>query len=395
MNVLLITSTFPQSPHDNQVPWLAMLVRQLKKKGIKPTVYAPSYHGLKSHSYYSIPVIRFRYAPVHFEILTHKEGAVFKLRQKPWLFIVSFFYLIFGAYGIMHLRHRFKFDIVHVHWPFPNGLFGIIAKKLFHAKLVLTFHGAEFSLLRRVPLGTTILRFILRNSDKVVANSLFTKKLIQAIGPVKVSVIPFSSAVTIGKTQNIESSEISQNVYRILFVGRFIERKGIPFLIDAIDILHKKNTPVFCDIVGNGPLDNQIEEQIMRLNLDNYIKIHKGIDEANLSQFYRRCDVFVLPSIVDKWYDTEGLGVVLIEAMNFGKPVVASRVGGIPDVVKHNINGLLVVEKNSQSLANALEALYQKPKLRKQLGIQGQKYVNKHYNWKTILDKTIKLYKTT
>lgn len=392
-NVLLITSTFPGGPHDNQVPWLALLLRQLKKKGINFTVYAPSYRGLGSHNYYSIPVIRFRYAPVPFEILTHGEGAVFKLRQKPWLFVVSFFYLIFGIIGIIRMYSRSKFDIVHVHWPFPNGIFGIIAKKLFHAKLVLTFHGAEFSLLRRLPLGAKILKFILRNSDKVIANSSFTKKMIQSIEPVEVSVIPFSSAVAVGKIQNTRTHP-PKNKYKVLFIGRLIERKGISFLIDAADILRKKNIPVFLDIVGNGPLDSQIKRHIGRLKLNNFVKLHQGVSETSLSQFYENCDVFVLPAIIDKWGDTEGLGVVLIEAMSFGKPVVASNVGGIPGIVKHNENGLLVEEKNPQVLANALQTFFDQPTLRKKFGEKGLVYVEKYYNWKNIINNTITLYRT-
>ena len=100
----------------------------------------------------------------------------------------------------------------------------------------------------------------------------------------------------------------------------------------------------------------------------------------------------MLPSIVDRWNDTETLGVVLIEAMTFGKPVVASRVGGIPDVVKHNKNGILVAEKDPQALADAIEKLIQEPELRRRLGRNGLQFVKNHYNWKSIIDKTRHLY---
>ncbi|MDP2638339.1 MAG: glycosyltransferase family 4 protein [Candidatus Levybacteria bacterium] len=393
MNVLLITSTFPHGPHDNQVPWLSLLLRQLKEKGVNPVVYAPSYRGSVSHTYHSIPVVRFRYAPKFLEILTHGEGAVFKLRQKPWLFIVSFLYLFFGIIEIMRMHRKYKFDVVHVHWPFPQGLFGIIAKKLFHAKLVLTFHGAEFSLMRRLPFGTAILKTILRNSDKVVANSSFTKKLIQEIEPIDVSIIPFSSAVIVDKIKEKEK-HFSDKKYKILFIGRLIERKGVSFLVDAVKILRRKNIPVLLDIVGNGPLHGAIKDHVDRLGLNDYIKLHQGVNEENLSKFYKNCDVFVLPAIIDKWGDTEGLGVVLIEAMSFGKPVVASNVGGISNVVKNNENGFLVEEKNPQALAGALQTLFDQPTLSRKFGVNGLSYVKKCYNWKNIIDKTIALYRT-
>lgn len=394
MNALIITSTFPRNIHDNQVPWLAKLIRQLKKKGVNPTIYAPAYQGLTSHKYFSIPVIRFRYAPAFFEILTHEEGALFKLRQKPWLTIVALFYLFFGMIGIIRLRQNVKLDIVHVHWPFPNGLFGIIAKKLFHAKLIVTFHGAEFSLLRRVPFGKTILRLILKNSDTIVANSSFTKKMIQAVDKVEVSIVPFSSAVSVGREQK-EIIDESKKTLKVLFVGRFIERKGIPYLIEAVRLLRRKNIPITLDIVGKGPLTKEIKKQIKHFNLVGVVRVHENVSETSLPNFYKRCDVFVLPSIVDKWNDTEGLGVVLIEAMSFGKPIVASRVGGIPDVVKHNVTGFLVEEKNPEALVGALKTLYLRPMLRKQFGNRGLSYVKKYYDWNSILDKTMELYRQT
>lgn len=393
MNVLIITSTFPRSTGDTQVPWLAKLARELKKRGVIPSIYAPSYQGLGSHMYHSIPVIRFRYAPAVFEILTHEEGAVFKLRDKPWLFIVAFLYLLFGIIAIIRMYPKHKFDVIHVHWPFPNGIFGIVAKKLFHAKLILTFHGAEFSLLRRVPSGRTILGFILKYADTVVANSSFTKRMIQQVLSKSVITIPFSSAVSVTKIEK-KTKQLPKGIFRVLFVGRFIERKGISFLIDAIHYLHGKDVPVMLDIVGNGPLAGQIRKQIRQYSASSFITVHERISEAKLPNLYQNCDVFVLPAIIDRWGDTEGLGVVLIEAMSFGKPVVASRVGGIPDIVKHNITGLLVEEKNPKALSDALQIIYQKPLFRKRLGAYGLEYVKKHYNWDLILDKTIQMYKS-
>src|SRR3989344_7132000 len=164
MRILFITSAFPRSIHDDQVPWLAEFVRKLKEKGVQPVVYAPSYKGLATHEFFGIPVIRFRYGPKELEILTHEEGAIFKLRQKPWLFILAFFYLLFGIIGIFRLSRHHSFDVIHVQWPFPNGIFGIVAKRLFRAKLTLTFHGAEFTLASRIPLGGFITKTIMKQA---------------------------------------------------------------------------------------------------------------------------------------------------------------------------------------------------------------------------------------
>lgn len=391
MHVLFITSTFPRSPADNQVPWLAELVLRLKKEGIQTTVYAPAYKGSPSHNYYGIPVIRFRYAPARFEILTHEEGAVFKLRQNPWLFLIAPLYLFWGVIGIIRLQRKISPTIIHVHWPFPNGLFGIVAKKLFHAKLILSFHGAEFTLIRRVPMGKTILQWILRTSDKTLANSSFTMGMIQAVLPLHVMIIPSASAISTPTRHPIPMSHKKQ--LKALFVGRFIERKGIPYLIQAIHTLRRKNIPVSLTIVGNGPLGGLIRKQTESLGLSKAISIRENVNANQLAQYYRESDVFILPSIVDRWHDTEGLGVVLIEAMNFGKPVVATNVGGIPSIIKNNVTGLLVQEKSTKFLADSLEQLYYDPALRNRLAMNGYQFVRRYFNWKTIIRDTLQLYR--
>ncbi|KKR86708.1 hypothetical protein A2875_02540 [Candidatus Gottesmanbacteria bacterium RIFCSPHIGHO2_01_FULL_46_14] len=390
MKVLFITSTFPRSDSDTQVPWLSHLILELCKRGIAPLVFAPSYKGLPSHTYRGIPVVRFRYAPAPLEILTHEEGAVFKLRQRPWLSVLSIFYLCAGLMGLIRLRKK-QFDIVHVQWPFPNGILGLFAKLVFGAKLILTFHGAEFTLIRKVPLGNSILRYILSKADQVIANSTFTRDLIHQILRIPVYIIPFASTVSVGQRATFKRI-LSKKTFNILFVGRLIERKGVQYLIWAFERLHKKNSNVRLDVVGNGPLLTQIKEQVDACGLHGVVRLYENIGEKELVRFYQKSDLFVLPSIVDRWKDTEGLGVVLIEAMSFGIPVIASNVGGIPSVVKHYENGLLVPQKDPVALANAIDELIRNPNLAKRLGENGVSFVRKNYNWESIVGKTIRLY---
>ncbi len=392
MRVLLITSTFPRFLGDNQVPWLAQLVLRLKERGMQIVVYVPGYKGLRDHIYDDVPVLRFRYAPKSAEILTHEEGAVSKLREKQWLYSVVLLYVFFGLYGLFRLRRRFRFDVIHVHWPFPNGLFGIAAKWLFGAKLILSFHAAEFTLLERIPFGAPLLKIILNYADAVVANSTFTKNMIEKIAPVHVQIIPFSSALS---TNGAKTLIHSHKPMRVLFVGRLIERKGVSYLLEAISLLKKKGVPVRVDIAGDGPLFGKLVRQSQRLNISGQVHMHGEVSPKKLTTLYQQTEVFILPAIVDQWGDTEGFGVVLVEAMSFGKPIIASHVGGIPTVVKHEKNGLLVPEKDPVRLGEAIERLMEDPKLFKILSINGLALVKRNYNWESIVDKTLSLYATT
>ncbi|HDN83241.1 MAG TPA: glycosyltransferase, partial [Candidatus Altiarchaeales archaeon] len=116
------------------------------------------------------------------------------------------------------------------------------------------------------------------------------------------------------------------------------------------------------------------------------------VSNEELRRCYQNCDVFVLPACIDSRGDTEGLGVVLLEAMSYKKPVIASNVGGIVDIVKDGETGLLVPEKNSQKLAEAIHTVLKNDELASRLGKQGYEFVSRNFNWARITDQLIEIY---
>jgi glycosyltransferase involved in cell wall biosynthesis len=111
-----------------------------------------------------------------------------------------------------------------------------------------------------------------------------------------------------------------------------------------------------------------------------------------LNKYYSACDCFVLPAVVDSEGNTEGLGVVLIEALSFRKPVVASALGGIVDVINHEKTGLLVPEKDSPALAAAITRVLTDEELARRLGEEGFRFVREYFNWDRIISRWIELY---
>ena len=111
-----------------------------------------------------------------------------------------------------------------------------------------------------------------------------------------------------------------------------------------------------------------------------------------LANEYKTANVFTLPAIVDSKGDTEGLGVVLIEAMELGLPIVASNVGGIPDVVIDGVSGILVPEKDPEALANAYKRLASNPELISQLLAGAQKRIAECFTWDGIIERQIAVY---
>ena len=407
MKVLVIGSVYPRFHEDAEVPWLRTSVAHLKKAGLGIQVLAPAYKGLKSHEIDGVKVNRFRYAPASLEILTHEEGAPSKMASKPWLQLLAIPYIISGFFRCISICRKFKPDVIHAHWPFPHAYIALGAAKLFRIPLVLNFHGAELLLIRKKKWVKPLLKFAIGQAQAVFANSSFTAGKIKALRNVDVEWSPYGTTLESGTAATGDTTTPAitphpvDGKFKILFVGRHIERKGICYLIEAAKHLPRDQFEI--RIVGVGDLTDKLKAQAAnateaRSNNGTAFEPAEIIFTGKLSpealaNEYRTANVFTLPAIVDSKGDTEGLGVVLIEAMELGLPVVASNVGGIPDVVVDGVSGILVPEKDPEALAGAYRRLAAEPELVKQLLAGAQKRIAECFSWDKIVERQIDSYK--
>lgn len=404
MKVLVIGSVYPRFHEDAEVPWLRASIAHLRKAGVEVQVLAPTYKGLKSHEIDGVKVNRFRYAPKDWEMLTHEEGAPSKMASKPWLQLLAIPYIISGFFRCLSLCRKWKPDVIHAHWPFPHAYIALGAAKLFRIPLVLNFHGAELLLIRKKKWVRPLLKFAIGQAQASFANSSFTAGKIKALRNVEVEWSPYGTTLgsdEIGtKDERCAGDERCavhpvNGKFKILFVGRHIERKGICYLIEAAKYLPADQFEI--RIVGVGDLTEELKKQAADLD-ERCAGMHCDIiftgklSPADLEAEYRNANVFTLPAIVDHKGDTEGLGVVLIEAMELNLPIVASNVGGIPDVVVDNVSGLLVPEKNPEALANAFKRLATDPALVQQLLAGSRKRIAECFTWDGIIERQIVVY---
>lgn len=409
MKVLVIGSVYPRFHEDAEVPWLRTSVAHLKQAGVDIQVLAPAYKGLKSHEIDGVKVNRFRYAPANWEFLTHEEGAPSKMANKPWLQLLAIPYIISGFFKCIGICRKFRPDVIHAHWPFPHAYIALGAAKLFRIPLVLNFHGAELLLIRKKKWVKPLLKFAIGQAQAVFANSSFTAGKIKALRNVDVEWSPYGTTLeSNGKVgEPAEPTQVPHPIngkFKILFVGRHIERKGIGYLIEAAKYLPRDKFEI--RIVGVGDLTDKLKAQAAEVasaaethgnhepSFEPAEIIFTGkLSPEELANEYKTANVFTLPAIVDSKGDTEGLGVVLIEAMELGLPVVASNVGGIPDVVVDGESGILVPEKDPQALADAFKRLEANPALVQQLLEGSRKRICDCFSWDGIIDRQIAAYK--
>jgi len=383
MRILHIVTAFPRFPNDIISPWLVEMLKRLRAAGHDVEVLAPAYRGGGNREFGGIPVHRFRYFPARWEDLTHDQATPDRLRRSLRYKIMPLFYVLGGVWAAWRLCRRRSYDIVHVHWPLPHALLGWAARRACGARMITSWYGVELRWVKSsLPWLRRFLVWALRASDQVVAISSATAREITNLVPVSVRVIPY----TIGFPEAApgSSSPRAGDTFVILFVGSLVERKGVRYLIDALPLLSTQLHAKLV-IIGDGAERSRLEAQVRERGLDHRVEVRGRVAEQELRRAYAGASVLVLPAIVDARGDTEGLGVVLLEAMSYGVPVIGSDLGGITDIVVDGETGLLVPPQDPAALAAALERLATDRGLARRLGEAGGSHVRRRFSWPAII----------
>lgn len=395
MKVLYLVTAYQRNEADVITPWMVETIRALAARGVEVEVLAPSYRGLGDQTVGGVRVHRFRYAPRAWETLTHDQTAPDRIRERPWFLGLVPGYVAAGSRAAARLARTGGFDAIHAFWPLPQGVLGLAAKRASGLPLVSTFFGVELTWMeKQLPFLAPALRRIVRGSDAVTAISTYTaERLRGAVPGVEPVVIPFGAAVESPPAVDAAAEPGEAGApFELLFVGRLVERKGVPLLLDAVASLPPGRRAVL-HVVGDGPDRAALEERASRLGLDGRVVFHGFVPHEEKRRRFASCDAFVLPAVVDAKGDTEGLGVVLLEAMTYGKPVIASAAGGIVDIVRDGRNGWLVPPGDAAALAGAIAACMDDPERARRFGAQGRADVAERFSWSAISAKLEEVYR--
>jgi glycosyltransferase involved in cell wall biosynthesis len=187
--------------------------------------------------------------------------------------------------------------------------------------------------------------------------------------------------------------ELPATEYVILFVGRLVEKKGCRDLVEAFSLLPadiRARTTVW--VVGDGDRREELEAYSRRCGIGEKARFWRTVSNHLLPDYYAAADLFVAPSIEAASGDTEGLGVVLLEAFAAKLCVIATRVGGMGEVVSDGVTGLLVHSRNPKLLATAIEKLLRDEPLRARLAATAFATVKQKYSWEKVAEEFADLY---
>jgi glycosyltransferase involved in cell wall biosynthesis len=384
LKVLFLASSYPRSQNDSASVFLRYLADALANRGVEVHVLAPADTTSATSTEGSVIVHRFQYFPARMQKLAYGSGIVPNLKRSPWLWVQVPFFLCSMLYSLIRLIRLERPDLIHAHWILPQGLIAILAKVFCGTSVVITGHGTDVFALRG-KLRSAVKRLVITKSDAWTTNTWATALGVgtNSSSP-KAHIIPMGVDIELfaGGNREILRRELPDAEFLVLFVGRLVEVKGCHKLLEAATLLPPSlaaHTTFW--IVGNGDQKTALENMAKHFGIENKVRFWGAISNQCLPDFYAAADLFVVPSTTGLSGDTEGQGVVLLEAFAGKACAVASRVGGVASIVDDKTTGLLVEPGDAAALAAAIVRLHGDPDLRARLVKNAFVHVKEKYPW--------------
>lgn len=347
-----------------------MLARQLRSKGLDVKVVTGKWNRktAKNEILNGIPVHRC-FIPWITINGVKKGGSFFSM--------FSFFFYLF--------KNRGKYDFIQCFQVLNEAFVALLIQRLLK-KVVIARNGSsgitcDSKMIENYIGGRFKKKFIIKNLKYLIgisrdsANGFIDKGLDRS----KVYYIPNGVDLPVLKKESYASNN------KIIYIGRLSYEKGVDILIDAMGIVSSKYPNVKVDIIGDGPEADKYKALIKRSGIGRNINLLG--EKHNLKSFYLNSDIFVLPS------RTEGMSNVLLEAMSYGLPCIATAVGGNKEIIVNGENGFLVKPEMQDGLAESVIELIKDQNLRERIGKNARQTIEEKYSIDMIADRYLEFYK--
>ena len=305
-----------------------------------------------------VRIIRFRYAPENFETLVNDGGIVSNLKAKPWKWLLLPLFFLSQLFGVWEINRKWKPNLIHAHWIIPQALsvtlLGLVSSKV--PPLYITSHGADLFALKSC-VFQRLKQFVVGRASGVSVVSSVMKLELEALGCnlEKVTVLPMGVDL---EERFIPNQHVERSRRGILFVGRLVEKKGLRYLIEAFPSVLETFHDASITVVGFGPDRINLVELADTLGIRNHVNFVGAVPQVDLAEYYQRAAVFVAPFVMANNGDQEGLGLVLVEALGCGCPVVVSDVPASRDVTREVEGVITIPMRDSPAIAEAIISIF-------------------------------------
>lgn len=349
--LLVLASTYPRWPGDPEPGFVHELSKRLADR-FRIVALVPHAPGAKPRETMDgVKVVRYRYAPAALETLVNDGGIVTNLRRAKWKLLLVPAFVLAQAWAALRIARRERIEAIHAHWLLPQGLIAALLQSLPGRRVpfVVTSHGADLYALRGKLLDA-LKRFVLARATSATVVSRAMLERLDAIGADARKVSVLSMGVDLAQSF-APNPLVPRSDRELLFVGRLVEKKGLRHLLDAMPAVLRAHADARLVVAGFGPEEAALKEQARMLGLERAVHFLGAVPQAELPSLYRRAALFVAPFVRAESGDEEGLGLVLVEAIGCGCPVVVGNVAAMGEVFGADLPAVAVDARDTQALA--------------------------------------------
>ncbi len=382
----MLTTSYPRNPGDYAGVFVHELAKELIQRGNNVTVIAPhAAESLRKEAQDGVEIFRFRYFfPLFMQRLAYGSGIVSNLKTS-WLAKMQIPFFI-GSSFLRAVRPSRRADIIHAHWV-ANGFVGMLLKWINRKPLIITIHGSDAYYFSRNTIFKRIARFILKRADHVIVVNKEIETLLFAIGIDSSTITVIHNGVPYMEDfLNIPILHKSNN--RLLWVGRFSAEKNPLYAVQIFQKVLKSIPSAHLTMVGDGPEQKACRQYSEKHSLGDHITFAGKKDHRDIPEIFSQHSILMLTS------HREGLPLTILESLAAGRPVVATRVGGIPEVVQENSSGYTIQVNDLDAFSKHILDLLQNHNKYNQFAERAREFVRKNHTWDKIANDTEKIYQT-
>jgi glycosyltransferase involved in cell wall biosynthesis len=399
----MLTSSYPRYEGDIAGTFVKSLAAQVVAQGHEVHVVAPDDGAPHGRSGDRAGVVEhwFPYAPHdRLRVMGYAKALDGDQRLHRLAYAMLPPYAASALARISAVARRVGCDVVHAHWALPSGAIAAAASLALERPLVVSLHGSDAYVAERHPVFGAVAGAALRRASAVTACSRDLRDRAVRLGapPGWTSVVPYGVDTARFAGREVEAARlrarlgIAASTPVVLAFGRMVPKKGFEYLVDALPSIVERHPEARLVLGGGGALEDELRARAAARGVGPAVLMPGRIAWTDVPALLAAADVFVLPSVADTEGNVDGLPNVLLEAMASGRAVVATRVGGVPDVVEDRREGRLVPPRSAAALADAIVELLERPDERRRLGTAARGRIEAGLTWRAVAARFVELY---
>lgn len=401
LRVLMLATSYPKYAGDTTAPFIEEIAAGVAAQGVHVRMLLPFHRDFRHAPVErNIELVTFRYAPIPaLAIWGYAESLQADVGLRANALYAAPFALIASMYALdAHIR-AFRPDVIHAHWVLPNGLPVALLAKLHGIPYLVSMHGSDVAMAERNSIFRGLTRRIFAGCAYATACSgdLYRRAIALGANPDTTIVLPYGVAPQ-AFSPDLRDRDwvasrfaIAHDATLLVAVGRFVMKKGFHVLIQALPQIRQHVPNAKLLLVGYGDMHDAYVTLAQELGVADMLVMAGQLLRDDVARAIASADIYCVPSVHDERGNVDGLPNALLEGMASGCAIVASDVAGIPDVIQHNVHGVLVPESDANALAQAIVQLVDDPHARG-MGNAARARVMYELSWPKVTHNVVNAY---